>query len=128
MEDLEKDAIMRVINNALNSNTLVRIENDYKKAATRILVDGVIRVVLPRTILYPGYLNCTSIGTPARVVSLKSSGGFGKEGLEDVVSYSTEMSDRYNKIDFPLGVDNIESYYGSDRWLEDGEEARGRRG
>ena len=90
---------MGLINRLLREGHEVRIKNDHSDMRTDILSDGEVVMRLERFMLYPGYLNLTKAGTPARICCLSDQGGFGREDIRDVESWRCEMSHTYNDHD-----------------------------
>ena len=90
---------MGLINRLLREGHEVRIKNDHSDMHTDILSDGEVVKRLERFMLYPGYLNLTKAGTPARVLCLRDQGGFGREDVRDVEAWRCEMSHTYNDHD-----------------------------
>lgn len=90
---------MGLINRLLREGHEVRIKNDHSDMHTDILSDGEVVMRLERFMLYPGYLNLTKAGTPARICCLSDQGGFGREDIRDVESWRCMMSHTYNDHD-----------------------------
>lgn len=105
-----------LINRLLHAGREVRIKVDYGSACTRILADGEIVAIFRRKIIYPGYLNLTKAGTPARICCLEDCGGFGAENLKGVNSWKCCMSHTYNDHDRENWYDPDEG--GEDRHLD----------
>lgn len=103
---------MELINRLLREGHEVRLKNDHSDMHTDILSDGEIVMRLERFMLYPGYLNLTKAGTPARICSLEDCGGFGREYIRDVESWRCCMSHTYNDYD-------RENWYDPDEGDED---------
>ncbi len=124
-EEALKNVIKIVINTALEQGKQVRIENSFATKSTDIIINDPehkVTVTLKNIILYPGFVNCTRPGTPARITKIRDCGGFGAEGYENVKAYGINMSNDYNSHD--MGDESEpEPYYGTDKYLEDGHEA-----
>lgn len=88
-----------LINCLLHEGREVRIKNDYSDMHTDIISDGEVVMRLERFMLYPGYLNLTKAGTPARVCCLQDNGGFGREDVRDVEVWTCQMNHTYNDHD-----------------------------
>lgn len=113
---MEACEAMGLINRLLDAGHEVRIRTDWKNHGTIITSDDAVVETLERIILWPGYLNCTRAGTPARIDHLKKGGGFCREDLRDVEEWSPEMVNTYNEHDRENWYDEDEG--GEDDWLD----------
>ena len=107
---------MALINHLLSEGHEVRLEENYVHACTHIICDGNVIDSVEGAIIYPGYLNITKAGTPARICSLEDCGGFWAPHLKGVNSWRCCMTDTYNEHDRENWYDHDEG--GEDRYLD----------
>lgn len=115
------DEFVKTANKALDEQKWVRIHNSYEDGTTKLVVNGKTVMVLRDTIVYPGFINCTQVGTPCRIVKATKGLGFGSERAKGWSDYHLEISNEYNSYD--VIAEDEDPYYGSDRYFEDGFEA-----
>ena len=107
---------MGLINRLLCEGHEARIKTDYTNACTHIMCDGTVIASVAGAIIYPGYLNLTKAGTPARICCLEDCGGFGAPHLAGVNSWLCCMTHTYNDHDRENWYDPDEG--GEDRHLD----------
>ena len=107
---------MDLINRLLSEGHEVRIKPYYVHACTHIICDGVVIDSVDGAIIYPGYLNLTKAGTPARICALEDRGGFGAPHLKGVNSWRCCMTHIYNDHDRENCYNSDEG--GEDRYLD----------
>lgn len=107
---------MDLINHLLSEWHEVRVDYKYAHGCTHILCDGGVIYTVERTIIYPGYLNLTKAGTPARICGFEDCGGFGNPHLKGVNSWRCCMTHTYNEHDRENWYDPDEG--GEDRYLD----------
>ena len=107
---------MGLINHLLSEEHEVRVKPDYSHACTHIRCDGDVIDSVEGAIIYPGYLNLTKAGTPARILCLEDCGGFGDPHLKGVNSWRCCMTHTYNDHDRENWGDPDEG--GEDRYLD----------
>ena len=114
--------VMGFINHLLSEGHEVRVKPYYVHACTHIICDGDVVDSVEGAIIYPGYLNLTKAGTPARICCLKDCGGFGAPHLKGINSWRCCMAhtyndhDRENWFDIAEGSEDryIDAYYEDD--------------
>ena len=109
-------------NKALEQKKLVRIRTDYVNGTTILVADDVPIMTLQDVIVYPGFINCTKAGTPCRIEKATEGLGFGSYHARNWKDYNLTISNEYNSFDYEE-YGEIDSYYGSDKYFEDGYEA-----
>lgn len=116
MDATEIREAMGLINRLLSEGHEVRVKLYYVHACTHIICDGDVLDYVEGAIIYPGYLNLTKAGTPARICCLEDCGGFGDPHLKGVNSWRCCMTHTYNDHDRENWYDPDEG--GEDRHLD----------
>ena len=116
MNTTEIRDVIDLINHLLSEGHEVRVNPSYVHACTSIICDGDAVDSVEGAIIYPGSLNLTKAGTPARICALEDCGGFGAPHLKGVNSWRCCMAYTYNDHDRENWYDPDEG--GEDRYLD----------
>lgn len=108
------NSFRELVNGLLDDGREVRIKNDYDVIGTKVYADGVICATFLNIIIYPGYVNCTRAGTPARLTRFEDCGGFDNPRFMLAHAWRCCMSDEYNSYD----GDYKEGEGGEDAYLD----------